>query len=78
MLEFPASKVKFRFKMDTDYLELAKNKVVALSATISHSGEYMGLYCRDRVVRIYNFRTGKLFRSFEETLEVTKLGESIW
>jgi peptidylprolyl isomerase domain and WD repeat-containing protein 1 len=67
--EFPKKKVKFEYKLETDYIELAKNKVLILSATISHNGELMACYGKDRVIRVYVFKTGKLYRKFYETFE---------
>jgi len=68
--EFPKKKLKFEYKLETDYIELAKNKILVLSATISHNGELMACYGKDRVIRIYMFKTGKLYRKFYETFEM--------
>eukprot|EP00826_Nyctotherus_ovalis_P053622 TRINITY_DN6993_c0_g2_i1.p2 TRINITY_DN6993_c0_g2~~TRINITY_DN6993_c0_g2_i1.p2 ORF type:complete len:276 (-),score=70.74 TRINITY_DN6993_c0_g2_i1:1661-2488(-) len=68
--EFPKKKLNFEYKLETDFLELAKNKTSILSATISHSGDLMGFYGKDRVVRIYAFRTGKLYRKFSEGFDM--------
>ncbi len=61
--------MEFKYKLDTDFLELAKNKITTLSATISHNGDLLALFGKDRVIRVYVFTTGKLYRKFFETLE---------
>lgn len=40
-----------------------------MSLTISPQGKYLGLYCRDKYYRIYDFKTGKIFREYNESLK---------
>ena len=67
--EFPHKKLTFAYKLETDYVELLKNKIGVISVTISHNGELIAYYCKDRIIRVFVFNTGKLYRKFREPLE---------
>lgn len=54
---------------DTDFLDIVKNKTCVLSMTFSNSGLLLATYCRDRKVRLFNVRTGKLIHTYDETLQ---------
>eukprot|EP00126_Sphaerothecum_destruens_P006274 Sdes_comp19293_c0_seq1m10347 len=66
--EFPTSVVKFTSKLDTDLFELVKHKTMPYSVTFSSDGVYFAVTSDDRIVRIFNFASGKLVRSFDESL----------
>jgi peptidylprolyl isomerase domain and WD repeat-containing protein 1 len=69
-LDLPSKKiVKFGFKAETDLYELVNNKTVCLSLTISENGEYFATYSKDKTFRIFNFKTGKLYREYNESLK---------
>jgi hypothetical protein len=53
---------------DTDLLELVKSKTCALSISFSNSGLIMAMYCRDRKIRLFSVRTGRLIHTYDETL----------
>ena len=53
---------------ETDFMQLAKNRTYALSCAVSNSGELVAMYCRDRKIRIFNVRTGKLIRMTDDSL----------
>ncbi len=55
---------------DTDLLELAVKKTFALSTAISNDGNIMAFYCRDRQIRIFEVRSGKLLRTLDESLQL--------
>ena len=63
-------KLSFDLISDTDFLpEFIRNKTCALSCTLSNNGLMIAFYCRDRKIRVFSIRTGKLVRSFDETLQ---------
>jgi peptidylprolyl isomerase domain and WD repeat-containing protein 1 len=54
---------------DTDFLDLVKAKTCVLSTALGNSGEIIAFYCRDRIIRIFAIRTGKLIKEIDETLQ---------
>jgi len=70
-LEFPSDERRLNFELisDTDLLELATKKTCALNMTFSNSGNMMAIFCRDRFIRIFNVKTGKLLKTIDETLQ---------
>jgi peptidylprolyl isomerase domain and WD repeat-containing protein 1 len=71
------SSVKFHYKTETDLYEFAKNKTHAVSLCISKNGEQFVTMGRDRMIRIFDFSTGKLKATFDETLaHIAKLQQS--
>lgn len=66
--KFPSKVISFSSKMDTDLYEFAKNKTIVTGLTFSNDGQRMATISTDRKVRIFNFRTGKLKRVFDEGL----------
>jgi len=67
--ELPAA-VRFRHKVDTDLYALARLKAEPLS--IAASGERFAVCASDSKVRLFDFRSGKLLRTLDESLETTK------
>lgn len=61
--------VKFKFKMDTDLYDFAKNKTDASSLEFSKDGSLFACLARDRQVRVFRFETGKLVRKYDESLQ---------
>lgn len=59
----------FKYKLDTDLYELNKKKTFCLSLTISNDGKYFALYSRDKHFRIFKFRTGRIFKVYNESLK---------
>lgn len=66
----PTSAVKFSLKMDTDLFALAKAKTHARSLDVSGDGSQFVMFCADARVRVWRFATGKLRRSYDESMEV--------
>ncbi|RKF73590.1 Peptidyl-prolyl cis-trans isomerase cyp15 [Golovinomyces cichoracearum] len=59
----------FEFKSSTDLFEFKKNKVTPTSLTISPSGsQFCTISFPDRRIRIFKFATGKLYRTYDESL----------
>jgi peptidylprolyl isomerase domain and WD repeat-containing protein 1 len=71
-LEKP-KRVKFQFKAETDLFELIKCKTFCLSLSLSQNGEYFALFCKDKQLRVFNFTTGKLLLTINESLKVLLL-----
>ncbi|CAN0165110.1 unnamed protein product [Discosporangium mesarthrocarpum] len=63
----PVGAVKFKWKMDTDLYDLAKAKTRPCSVTFSPDGSSMAITSRDKQVRVFDFRTGRLRRKYDET-----------
>jgi peptidylprolyl isomerase domain and WD repeat-containing protein 1 len=61
--------VQFELKGETDLYEFAKARARPTSLEISADGSQFVCMATDRVIRVFNFRTGKLRRSYEESLE---------
>lgn len=61
--------ISFESKLDTDLFEFAKNKTYPCGLAVSPDGKRFASLSGDRKVRVFNFRTGKLYRIFDETLQ---------
>ncbi|KAF9161292.1 Peptidyl-prolyl cis-trans isomerase cyp15 [Actinomortierella ambigua] len=63
--------VAFQFKTQTDLFEFKKSKSTANSITFSHDFEkFVTMSVKDRQVRVWKTRTGKMIRKYDESLEV--------
>jgi len=60
----------FKMYSSTDLYEFAKAKVVPQSVVFSADGEKFATMSADRQVRVFRFKTGKLFRKFDESLAI--------
>ncbi|KAJ4414662.1 Peptidyl-prolyl cis-trans isomerase cyp15 [Gnomoniopsis sp. IMI 355080] len=61
----------FQFKSSTSLFEFKKAKSVPTSLTISPSGHQFATYSMpDRKIRIFDFATAKLHRTYDESLQV--------
>ncbi|KAI1003086.1 Peptidyl-prolyl cis-trans isomerase [Podosphaera aphanis] len=59
----------FEFKSSTDLFEFKKAKVTPTSLTVSPIGaQFATLSHPDRKIRIFDFATGKLYRTYDESL----------
>lgn len=66
--EFPADAVQFKYKMDTDLYTLAKAAATAPTLDVSKDGSKFASFCSDQKVRVFRFLTGKLYRTYDESL----------
>jgi len=66
---FPSDVVEFKFKLDTDLYVLAKGKATAPQLEVSRDGSKFASFCSDSKVRVFRFLTGKLYRTYDESLE---------
>jgi peptidylprolyl isomerase domain and WD repeat-containing protein 1 len=61
----------FEFKSSTSLFEFKKSKSVPTSITISPTGKQFATYSLpDRKIRVFDFATGKLYRTYDESLSV--------
>ncbi|KAL6040930.1 Peptidylprolyl isomerase domain and WD repeat containing protein 1, variant 3 [Balamuthia mandrillaris] len=67
--EFP-SNIHFQYKTDTDLYEFLKKKTLPTSLAFSPDGRLFATMGKDRHVRLFNFLTGRLHRTYEESLTV--------
>jgi len=59
----------FEYKASTNLFDFKKAKSVPTSITISPTGQHIATFSfPDRQVRIFDFRTGKLYRTYDESL----------
>merc|ERR1712100_532265 len=66
----------FNFKSDTHLYELLKNQTYACSLQISLDGALFVLVCDDGRLRVFRFATCKMFRAYDESLEMFTAAQS--
>ncbi|KAF2720320.1 peptidyl-prolyl cis-trans isomerase cypE [Polychaeton citri CBS 116435] len=68
----------FQMKSSTDLFEFKKRKAVPCSLTISPTGQQFATFSfPDRKIRIFNFASGKLYRTYDESIEtVTTMNQA--
>lgn len=71
-LRFPESEVCFRLKSDTNLFEIVKSKTTVSAIEVSPDGKQFSITSPDRRIRVFWFRTGKLRRVYDESLEVAQ------
>ncbi|KAI4322392.1 hypothetical protein L6164_022094 [Bauhinia variegata] len=71
-LQFPEDKVNFKLKSDTNLFEIAKCKTSVSTIEVSSDGKQFSITSPDRRIRVFWFRTGKLRRVYDESLEVAQ------
>lgn len=69
--KFPKDKVNFKFKSETDLFEFVKEKTFPVSIEINNKGTYFSTMGKDKKVRIFEFKTGKLIAKYDETNEAS-------
>ncbi|KAK7202572.1 peptidyl-prolyl cis-trans isomerase [Myxozyma melibiosi] len=63
--------ISFKFKSTTDLYEFRKFKCLPTSLTFSADGSRFATFSLpDRMVRVFDFKTGKLHRKYDESLDV--------
>ncbi|KAI3545065.1 cyclophilin type peptidyl-prolyl cis-trans isomerase/CLD, partial [Colletotrichum filicis] len=61
----------FEFKASTNLFDFKKAKAVPTSITISPTGKQFAAFSQpDRKIRIFDFASGKLYRTYDESLQV--------
>ncbi|GLT63846.1 hypothetical protein SLA2020_363790 [Shorea laevis] len=71
-LQFPESEVNFKLKSDTNLFEIVKCKTTISAIEVSPDGKQFSITSPDRRIRVFWFRTGKLRRVYDESLEVAQ------
>ena len=66
---FPRN-VSFDSKLDTDLFEFAKEKTTVLAVEFSLNGKLMATLSKDRKIRMFDFLSGKITQTIDESLEV--------
>ncbi|XP_003740883.1 peptidylprolyl isomerase domain and WD repeat-containing protein 1 [Galendromus occidentalis] len=61
--------LEFSSKLDTDLFQLMKDKAVATNIAFDRNGNRFAVTAADRKVRVFNFRNGKLWKKFDESLK---------
>ena len=59
----------FEYKVQTDLYSLAKAREIPISLTISPNHEYFCIYTNNRNFQIFEFKTGKLLNTINESLD---------
>jgi WD40 repeat protein len=57
-------------QVDTDLYDLAKAGTAPCSLALSGDGSSMAVLSKDKRVRVFDFKRGKLRRAFDESLKV--------
>ncbi|XP_057481002.1 LOW QUALITY PROTEIN: peptidyl-prolyl cis-trans isomerase CYP71-like [Actinidia eriantha] len=71
-LQFPEDGVNFRLTSDTNLFEIVKCKTTVSTIEVSPDGKQFSITSPDRRIRVFWFRTGKLRRVYDESLEVAQ------
>lgn len=61
--------ITFSMKLDTDLYALARAKTTAHAIDISADGSKFVVTCTDSKIRVFRFASGRLARTFDESLE---------
>lgn len=71
-MEFPTKGLPFKYKTDTDLYAVAKAKTTVSALEVSPDGMQFVTTSPDRRLRVFWFKTGKLRRTYDESLEVAQ------
>ncbi|EAL73116.1 WD40 repeat-containing protein [Dictyostelium discoideum AX4] len=62
--------VNFQMKLETDLYDFEKQSTLPISLEISGDGKYLSTMGRDKKIRIFNYKSGKLYRVYDESFAV--------
>lgn len=71
-LDFPESGIAFKLRTDTNLFEMVKCKTTVSAIEVSPDGKQFSVTSPDRRIRVFWYRTGKLRRVYDESLEVAQ------
>ncbi|KAG0497286.1 hypothetical protein HPP92_001759 [Vanilla planifolia] len=71
-LQFPEDGLSFRLKTDTNLFDIAKAKTTVSAIEVSSYGNQFAITSPDRRIRVFWFKTGKMRRVYDESLEVAQ------
>ena len=57
-------------KVDTDLYELLRKKKFVVSLAVSPTGAHFAVYGSDRKIRLFDFKSGKMIKQFDERMKV--------
>lgn len=66
--KFPKN-VSFESKMETDLYEFVKVKTIVINIAFNKSGKKMAILSRDRKIRLFDFLSGKIINTIDESLD---------
>lgn len=75
--EFPSDKVVFKYKTETDLYDIAKTRTVPVSLTVSPRGDSFAVASQDRIIRLFDFFSGKLRRKYDESISAYQNGKLV-
>lgn len=67
-LDFPTH-MPYKCKIQTDFLQLLQPNSLPLSLNISPQGTYAAVILKDKIIRIFNLKTGKLVQTINESIK---------
>lgn len=68
--DFPKhNKITATCKIDTDLYTLIEDKVTAISLNLSHNGNIFCVTGKDKIIRVFDMKTGKIIRRIDESLK---------
>lgn len=62
--------VSFQYKTETDLYDMAKAKTVPCTIAVSPTGTHFATTSRDKQIRLFDFKRGKLTRKYDESVGV--------
>eukprot|EP00249_Psilotum_nudum_P019322 c27193_g1_i1 orf=184-1833(+) len=71
-MEFPSKCLEFKLKTETDLYAIAKANTAVSALEVSLDGKQFVTTSPDRRIRVFWFTTGKLRRTYDESLEVAQ------
>lgn len=71
-LQFPEDEVNFKVRSDTNLFEIVKCKTSVSAIEVSPDGKQFSITSPDRRIRVFWFKSGKLRRVYDESLEVAQ------
>jgi WD40 repeat protein len=73
--DFPTH-LPYKYKTQTQFLQLLQANSPPLSMTLSPRGTYLAVLLKDKIIRIFNMKTGKLVETISENIkEIIKIQE---
>merc|ERR1711937_637370 len=74
---FPRQHVSFDMKSSTDLYDLLSINTVAYSMNFSPRGDTFVVLSRDKMIRVFNFKNGRICNKFDETINAYMLKNSM-
>lgn len=68
--------VVFKYKSETDLLSLMLSHVSITSISVSHDGNIFAVTDRDGQIRLFKYKTGKLYRQYDESLATIEASQN--